>query len=54
VAFTTAGLLALGAAILVLTIRQGRRPVRMASTHQMSPAGAPGAVAATYSPPRAR
>src|SRR5262249_35129483 len=26
VAFTTAGLLALGAAILVLTIRQGRRP----------------------------
>jgi MFS family permease len=54
VAFTTAGLLALGAALLVLTIRQGRRPVRMASTHQMSPAGAPGAVAATYSPPRAR
>jgi MFS family permease len=53
-AFTTAGLLALGAALLVLTIRQGRRPVRMASTHQMSPAGAPGAVAATYSPPRAR
>jgi predicted MFS family arabinose efflux permease len=33
VAFTTAGLLALGAAIFVLTIRQGRRPVRMASTH---------------------
>ena len=54
VAFTTAGLLALGAAILVLTIRQGRRPVPTASTYQTSPAGAPGAVAATYSPPRAR
>ena len=54
VAFTTAGLLALGAAILVLTIRQGRRPVLMASTHQTSPTGTPGTVAAMFSPPRAR
>jgi MFS family permease len=54
VAFTTAGLLALGAALLVLTLRQGRRPVRMASTHQTSPTGTPGTVGAMFSPPRAR
>ena len=45
VAFTTAGLLALGAAVLVLTIRQGQRPVRTASPHQMPPAGTPEAMA---------
>jgi predicted MFS family arabinose efflux permease len=54
VAFTTAGLLALGAAILVLTIPQGRRPVLMVSTHQTSPTGTPGTVAAMSSLPRAR
>src|SRR5437870_402516 len=39
VAFTTAGLLALGAAILVLTIRQGREPVPTTSPHQTSLTG---------------
>jgi MFS family permease len=46
VAFTTAGLLALGAAVLVLTIRQGRRPVSMAAPQQTPPVGPPGALAA--------
>ena len=46
VAFTTAGLLALGAAALVLTMRQGGPPVPTASPHQTSPAGMPDAVAA--------
>ena len=46
VAFTTAGLLALGAAILALTLRQGRSPVPTTAPHQPSPAGTPGAVAA--------
>ena len=44
VAFTTAGLLALGAAALVLTMRQGRQPVPTASPHQTSPAGMPEAL----------
>ena len=46
VAFTTAGLLALGAAALVLTIRQGRRPVSTAVPQQTPPVGPPGALAA--------
>jgi hypothetical protein len=46
VAFTTAGLLALGAAVLVLTIRQGRRPVSTAAPQQTPPVGPPGALAA--------
>ena len=46
VAFTTAGLLALGAAGLVLTIRQGRRPVSTAAPQQTPPVGPPGALAA--------
>jgi MFS family permease len=46
VAFTTAGLLALGAAVLVLTIRHGRRPVSMAAPQQTPPVGLPGALAA--------
>lgn len=41
VAFTTAGLLALGAAVLILTIRQGRGPVPTASPHQTPPVGTP-------------
>jgi predicted MFS family arabinose efflux permease len=41
VAFTTAGLLALGAAVLVLTIRQGRKSVPTPSPHQTPPAGTP-------------
>ena len=45
VAFTTAGLLALGAAALVLTIRQGRKPVLTASPHQTPPAETPEAMA---------
>jgi hypothetical protein len=52
-AFTTAGLLALGAAVLVLTIRQGRPPVSITS-HQTSPLRTPGTIAVTCSPPRAR
>jgi MFS family permease len=43
VAFMTAGLLALGAAGLVLTIRQGRRPVPTAAPQQTVPAGRPDA-----------
>jgi MFS family permease len=46
IAFTTAGLLALGAAVLVLTIRQGRRPVSTAAPQQTPPVGPPGALAA--------
>ena len=46
IAFTTAGLLALGAAVLVLTIRQGRRPVSTAAPQQTPPVGPPGARAA--------
>jgi len=46
VAFTTAGLLALGAAMLALTLRQGHSPVPTTALHQPSPAGTPGAVAA--------
>jgi predicted MFS family arabinose efflux permease len=46
VAFTTAGLLALGAAVLILTMRQRWEPVPTVSSHQTSPAGTPGAVAA--------
>ncbi len=46
VAFTTAGLLALGAAGLVLTIRQGQRPGSTAAPQLTSPAGTPGAVTA--------
>jgi MFS family permease len=45
VAFTTAGLLALGAAGLVLTIRQGRRPLRTAVPQQPVPTGTPGGLA---------
>jgi MFS family permease len=45
VAFTTAGLLALGAAVLVLTIRQGRGPLPTAVSQQTSPAGTLGALA---------
>jgi MFS family permease len=45
VAFTTAGLLALGAAILVLTIRQGRRPRRTVVLQQPGPPGTPGPLA---------
>jgi len=45
VAFTTAGLLALGAAGLVLTIRHGRRPRRTAVPQQPGPTGTPGALA---------
>jgi MFS family permease len=45
VAFTTAGLLALGAAALVLTIRQGRRPLRTAVPQQPVPTGTPGGLA---------
>jgi len=46
VAFTTAGLLALGAAVLALTLRQGRGPVLTAAPHRPSPAGTPEGVAA--------
>jgi predicted MFS family arabinose efflux permease len=42
VAFTTAGLLALGAAGLVLTIREGRRPRRSAVPQPPRPPGTPG------------
>jgi predicted MFS family arabinose efflux permease len=42
VAFTVAGLLALGAAALVLTIRQGREPVPTAAPQQAPPTGTPG------------
>jgi len=52
VAFTTAGLLALGAAMLALTLRQGRSPVPTTALHQPSPAGTPGAVAASGRRPR--
>ena len=45
VAFTTAGLLALGAAGLVLTIRQRREPRRTAVPQQPVPTGTPGALA---------
>jgi predicted MFS family arabinose efflux permease len=45
VAFTTAGLLALGAAVLVLTIRQGGKPVTAPSPGQPPPAGTPVALA---------
>ncbi len=45
VAFTTAGLLALGAAGLVLTIRQGPRPLRRAAPQQPGLTGTPGALA---------
>jgi predicted MFS family arabinose efflux permease len=41
VAFTTAGLLALGAAVLILTMRQKWEPVPTISSHQTSPAGTP-------------
>src|SRR5207245_10940847 len=41
VAFTTAGLLALGAAVLILTIRQGHGPVPLGSLHQTSPRRTP-------------
>ena len=41
VAFTTAGLLALGAAVLILTIRQGHGPVPLGSLHQTSPRSTP-------------
>jgi sugar phosphate permease len=45
-AFTTAGLLALGAAVIVLTIRQGREPVPTVSPHQATPADTPVAASA--------
>jgi hypothetical protein len=45
VAFTTAGLLALGAAVLVLTIRQGRGPLLTAVPQPTVPPGTPGALA---------
>jgi sugar phosphate permease len=45
VAFTTAGLLALGAAVLVLTIRQRSTPLPTAVPQQTLPPGTPGALA---------
>ena len=45
VAFTTAGLLALGAAALVLTIRQGRGPLHDGRPLLTVPPGPPGALA---------
>jgi len=47
VAFTTAGLLALGAAVITLTIRQGREPVPTVSPHQTTPADTPVAASTT-------
>ena len=52
VAFTTAGLLALGAAGLVLTIRQGQRPRSMAPSRQTPPKSMPGGLAAPRTVPR--
>jgi MFS family permease len=52
VAFTTAGLLALGAAGLVLTIRQGQRPRSTAASRQTPPVGMPGGLAAPRAAPR--
>jgi hypothetical protein len=45
VAFTTAGLLALGAAALVLTIRQGRGPLQDGRPLLTVSPGPPGALA---------
>ena len=52
VAFTTAGLLALGAAGLVLTIRQGQRPRSTTASRQTPPVGMPGGLAAPRTVPR--
>ena len=52
VAFTTAGLLALGAAGLVLTIRQGQRPGSTADSRQTPPMSMPEGLAAPRTAPR--
>jgi predicted MFS family arabinose efflux permease len=52
VAFTTAGLLALGAAGLVLTIRQGQRPGSTAASRQTPPMSMPEGLAAPRTAPR--
>jgi len=52
VAFTTAGLLALGAAGLVLTIRQGQRPRSTTASRQTPPVGMPGGLAAPRTVPQ--
>ena len=52
VAFTTAGLLALGAAGLVLTIRQGQRPRSTTASRQTPPMSMPGGLAAPRTVPR--
>ena len=52
VAFTTAGLLALGAAGLVLTIRQGQRPRSTAASRQTPPMSMPEGLAAPRTAPR--
>src|SRR2546425_8139878 len=52
VAFTTAGLLALGAAGLVLTIRQRQRPRSTTASRQTPPVGMPGGLAALRTVPR--
>ena len=52
VAFTTAGLLALGAAGLVLTIRQGQRPRSTTASRQTPPVGMPGGLATPRTVPQ--